>query len=107
MDRFTMFALLLAAAAISSVHAATCPPQGFDSVKDFDLKKYIQGQWFIQDQVSSVQESSNPWNKRRPNHSVRSSLCCLAALIAADDHCLSTRKPAVLCQGAVRAQRPQ
>lgn len=56
MDRSILFALLFAAAAISSVHAATCPPQGFDSVKDFELSKYIQGQWFIQEQVSSVQE---------------------------------------------------
>lgn len=37
-------------------------------------------------------------------HSAGRSLCCSAALFVADDYCLSTGKPAVLCPGAVRTQ---
>jgi hypothetical protein len=45
-----LLVLLLAAAVV--VSAATCPPQGFDSVKEFDIKKYVSAPWYIQEQVS-------------------------------------------------------
>lgn len=38
-------------AVVQQTQAAKCPPQGFDSVAGFDLKKYIQGPWYIQEQV--------------------------------------------------------
>lgn len=52
MMRMTML-LLLAAALLSSAEAAVaCPPPGFDSASGFDIKQYVQGPWYIQEQVS-------------------------------------------------------
>jgi hypothetical protein len=48
-----LFALFLASS-ISAVHCATCPPAGFDSMAGFNLVKYIQGEWYIQEQVSTT-----------------------------------------------------
>lgn len=44
--------LVLAAAAALLADAATCPPPNFDSVSDLDIKKYVSGPWYIQEQVS-------------------------------------------------------
>lgn len=43
--------LLLLWSAIALASSAACPPKGFDSVKDFDIKKYISAPWYIQEQV--------------------------------------------------------
>jgi hypothetical protein len=41
--------LILLAAPLA--HAAVCPPANFDSVPNFNLQKFIQGPWFVQEQV--------------------------------------------------------
>lgn len=46
-----LLVLMLAAAAAVVASGSTCPPQGFDSVKDFDIKKYVSAPWYIQEQV--------------------------------------------------------
>ena len=43
---------LLLAAALLSEAAVACPPPGFDSASGFDIKQYVQGPWYIQEQVS-------------------------------------------------------
>jgi hypothetical protein len=48
--RQLLVVLLTAAAAV--VVSAACPPRAFDSVKDFDIKKYVSAPWYIQEQVS-------------------------------------------------------
>jgi hypothetical protein len=47
-----VLALLVATASA----AATCPPQGFDSVKYLDLKMFLEGPWYIQEQLSAGSE---------------------------------------------------
>lgn len=49
MMKYIVQVLLLAAA--SGAFAATCPPSGFDSVSGFNIKKYVEGPWYIQEQV--------------------------------------------------------
>lgn len=50
-------------AAVNLVAAGSCPPSGFDSVPNFSIKKYIQGPWYIQEQVStSGRGRALPWN---------------------------------------------
>lgn len=36
-----------------------CPPPGFDSVKPFDLKRYISAPWYIQKQIPVVYQTIN------------------------------------------------
>lgn len=43
--------VLLLWSAIALASSAECPPKGFDSVKDFDVKKYVSAPWYIQEQV--------------------------------------------------------
>jgi hypothetical protein len=50
MSRFGLL-LVLAAGAALLADAATCPPPNFDSVSNFDIKKYVAGPWYIQEQV--------------------------------------------------------
>jgi hypothetical protein len=45
--------LLILLLLLGSILAASaeCPPKNFDSVKDFDIKKYVSAPWYIQEQV--------------------------------------------------------
>ncbi|GMH39968.1 hypothetical protein BSKO_07872 [Bryopsis sp. KO-2023] len=36
-----------------------CPPEGFDSVKDFDVRKYISAPWYIQEQMTNSYQRKN------------------------------------------------
>lgn len=45
-----LLAIALASCCVCSSLAA-CPPQGFDSMTDLDLGKFLQGTWYSQQQV--------------------------------------------------------
>lgn len=45
-----VLAIALASCCVCSCIAA-CPPQGFDSMTDLDLSKFLQGSWYSQQQV--------------------------------------------------------
>jgi hypothetical protein len=54
---------LFFACSFAQLHGAVCPPAGFDSMADFSLGKYIQEDWYIQEQVrGSSREVHDPWN---------------------------------------------
>jgi len=56
MLRVTICAVLVCAA------AAACPPEGFSSIKDFDLDKFISKRWYIQQQMeTSYLPKSHNW----------------------------------------------
>lgn len=54
-----VIAVLLVNAFLGTAVAApegvpTCPPEGFDTVKDLDINKYISAPWYVQEQVSAT-----------------------------------------------------
>jgi len=51
MKVFLVCALSIAAVVVVTPVVGTCPPEGYDSVPDFDLDAYIDGPWFVQQQI--------------------------------------------------------
>jgi lipocalin len=45
---------ILGSSLICVAALATCPPQGFSSVQDFDLNTYISKRWYIQQQMETA-----------------------------------------------------
>jgi len=39
--------------------AVTCPPEGFDSVANFDINTYIEAPWYVQAQVPLIYQSKD------------------------------------------------
>ena len=49
-----------AAAACVALAAAACPPEGFESVENFDLTAYVSAPWFVQQQaINSYQPADS------------------------------------------------
>lgn len=74
--------LLLLCSAIALASSAECPPKVFESVKDFDIKKYVSAPWYIQEQVSRSPRHELPaWHSpMRHMHSLSSSIIATAHL---------------------------
>lgn len=60
-----LLALALASCCVCSCFAA-CPPQGYDSMTDLDINKFLQGTWYSQQQVC---DGPLLWLKMHPSHS--------------------------------------
>lgn len=56
---YSTFAFLPILLAAPLAHAAVCPPANFDSVQSFSLQKFIQGPWFVQEQVRDKKPGSS------------------------------------------------
>lgn len=53
-----MIAIVLVGALLSQ-SIGVCPPQGFDSVEEFDLDAFIAGRWYVQEMMEGGLEPSN------------------------------------------------
>lgn len=86
-----LFSIALALLVASASAAGTCPPQGFDSVKDLNQQNFLEGPWYIQEQVSAGCKPSKVQQQTVLEETTAVGLtnCSLLGLNCADDHCLS------------------